>query len=127
MAQMGLWTSAELSAGLIIGCVPVKPRFFQHASSVWAKYVTLVTFSWLSFKRPSTKNSSNFSLAPVQNSKPDTFSKTYDQYLSYTENHLEIHEEHYFQHESGAQEGNEMTVAELATAHHDVESGEQSL
>lgn len=27
---MGLWTWAELSTGIIVGCLPALPRFFQH-------------------------------------------------------------------------------------------------
>ncbi len=27
----GLWSEAELSAGVIVGCLPVMPKFFQHA------------------------------------------------------------------------------------------------
>ncbi|KAK0511236.1 hypothetical protein JMJ35_005809 [Cladonia borealis] len=30
MAQMGLWTYAELATGVIISCLPVIPKFFQH-------------------------------------------------------------------------------------------------
>lgn len=30
LAAFGLWSDAELSAGLFIGCCPVMPRFFQH-------------------------------------------------------------------------------------------------
>ena len=30
MVQMGLWTYAELATGVIISCLPVIPKFFQH-------------------------------------------------------------------------------------------------
>ena len=30
IAQMGLWTYAELATGVFISCLPVIPRFFQH-------------------------------------------------------------------------------------------------
>lgn len=30
MVQMGLWTYAELAIGVIISCLPVIPKFFQH-------------------------------------------------------------------------------------------------
>ena len=30
MAACGLWTDAELSVGIIVGCFPVMPKFFQH-------------------------------------------------------------------------------------------------
>lgn len=44
MAVCGLWTDAELSVGIIVGCFPVMPKFFQHvrpkvyeAFSFWSK------------------------------------------------------------------------------------------
>ena len=30
MVQMGMWTYAELSTGIVISCLPVIPKFFQH-------------------------------------------------------------------------------------------------
>ena len=30
VARFGLWSGAELSIGIIVGCFPVMPRFFQH-------------------------------------------------------------------------------------------------
>ena len=30
LVQMGLWTYAELATGVIISCLPVIPKFFQH-------------------------------------------------------------------------------------------------
>ena len=30
MVQMGLWTYAELATGVIVSCLPVIPKFFQH-------------------------------------------------------------------------------------------------
>ncbi len=30
MAQMGFWSYAELATGVIISCLPVIPKFFQH-------------------------------------------------------------------------------------------------
>ena len=30
MAPMGMWTYAELSTGIVISCLPVIPKFFQH-------------------------------------------------------------------------------------------------
>ena len=30
LAAFGLWSDAELSVGVFIGCTPVMPRFFQH-------------------------------------------------------------------------------------------------
>ena len=30
MVPMGMWTYAELSTGIVISCLPVIPKFFQH-------------------------------------------------------------------------------------------------
>ena len=30
LAVCGLWSSAELSVGVLIGCFPIMPKFFQH-------------------------------------------------------------------------------------------------
>ena len=30
MSLMGLWGWAELAIGILVGCLPVAPRFFQH-------------------------------------------------------------------------------------------------
>ena len=30
MVPMGLWTIAEVSIGIIVSCLPVLPKFFQH-------------------------------------------------------------------------------------------------
>lgn len=30
LLPMGLWTWAELSIGIIVGCLPALPKFFQH-------------------------------------------------------------------------------------------------
>ena len=29
-ASLGLWNDGEISAGIIVGCFPVMPKFFQH-------------------------------------------------------------------------------------------------
>ena len=30
LVPFGLWSLAELSAGIVVGCFPIMPRFFQH-------------------------------------------------------------------------------------------------
>ena len=34
MVPMGMWTGAELATGVIVSCLPVIPKFFQH---MWPK------------------------------------------------------------------------------------------
>ena len=33
LIPMGLWTWAEVSTGIIVGCLPTMPKFFQHIGS----------------------------------------------------------------------------------------------
>ena len=42
---LGLWTWAEIATGLIVSCLPVLPKFFQHISP---KLHRLPTFGWKS-------------------------------------------------------------------------------
>lgn len=50
LAAFGLWSDAELSVGLLIGCCPVMPRFFQH---VRPKLSEAFSFSPRSVSNPS--------------------------------------------------------------------------
>lgn len=41
LAAFGLWSDAELSVGLLIGCCPVMPRFIQHVRPKLSKALSL--------------------------------------------------------------------------------------
>lgn len=59
MVQMGMWTYAELSTGVVISCLPVIPRFFQHVGPKLS--------SALSLRYKSTKDCGSTSAAkPVE-------------------------------------------------------------
>ena len=40
MVQMGMWTNAELSTGIVISCLPVIPKFFQHIGPQLSRALT---------------------------------------------------------------------------------------
>ena len=40
MVQMGMWTYAELSTGIVISCLPVIPKFFQHIGPQLSRALT---------------------------------------------------------------------------------------
>ena len=35
LIPMGLWTWAEISIGIIVGCLPTFPKFFQHIGTMY--------------------------------------------------------------------------------------------
>ena len=37
---MGMWTYAELCTGIVISCLPVIPKFFQHVGPQWSRALT---------------------------------------------------------------------------------------
>ena len=49
---MGLWSAAEFSTGIIISCLPVIPRFFQHIGPKLSSALTTLI-------RSKTEGSSN--------------------------------------------------------------------
>ena len=40
MVPMGMWTYAELSTGIVISCLPVIPKFFQHIGPQLSRALT---------------------------------------------------------------------------------------
>ena len=40
MVPMGMWTYAELSTGIVISCLPVIPKFFQHVGPQLSRALT---------------------------------------------------------------------------------------
>ncbi|KAL9636600.1 MAG: hypothetical protein Q9204_002196 [Flavoplaca sp. TL-2023a] len=81
---MGLWTWAELTAGILVSCLPIAPRFFQHIgpkvyASFTANRLTSSLFS-ARFRLISNKRDyhSKNSLTPPskkQSLESDTFDK----------------------------------------------------
>ncbi|KAL8658300.1 MAG: hypothetical protein Q9226_001116 [Calogaya cf. arnoldii] len=60
---MGLWTWAELTAGILVSCLPVVPRFFQHIGpKVYASFKSSsITGSFFSgnYRRTGTGSNNN--------------------------------------------------------------------
>ena len=84
MVPMGMWTYAELSTGIVISCLPVIPKFFQHVGPKISSALTL--------RSRSTKESGNesASAAPSDKVRPEKlklpgFKNTFISFLSVTE------------------------------------------
>lgn len=58
---MGMWASAELSTGIVISCLPVIPKFFQHVGPKLSSALTL--------RSKSAKDSENKSASAVSSDK----------------------------------------------------------
>ena len=61
MVPMGMWTYAELSTGIVISCLPVIPKFFQHIGPKVSSALTL--------RSKSTKHSGNGSESAAPSDK----------------------------------------------------------
>ena len=61
MVPMGMWTYAELSTGIVISCLPVIPKFFQHVGPKLSSALTL--------RSKSTKDSRNESASAAPSDK----------------------------------------------------------
>ena len=58
LAKFGLWSDGEFAVGIIVGCFPTMPKFFQHVGPEFSKF-----FSWRS------KSASNQAHDPRSRSK----------------------------------------------------------
>ena len=63
----GLWSLAELSAGIVVGCFPIMPRFFQHVGPR--------AYRIFKFGSGITKSSSYNQSARTELPRTDTFIK----------------------------------------------------
>lgn len=138
VVRMGMWTHAELSTGVVISCLPVMPKFFQHIGPK--------LFSALTLRSRSRKDSGNESApsAPSEKVRADSkiklpsFNGAFTSVASNTEkdNDYEMYSQQslpkseYVQlHEETAILGRDATrvtlmpTAKLATARDDLERG----
>lgn len=65
--RMGMWTYAELSSGIVISCLPVIPKFFQHVGPKLSSAL-LTTFK---FPKSNKSPSSSVSAGAKSNSKDE--------------------------------------------------------
>lgn len=66
LAAFGLWSDAECAIGIIVGCLPVMPKFLQHIgpkiSARWSKPTNILGYS----PRSSTRTSKTDTLAKIK-------------------------------------------------------------
>ncbi|CAD6593760.1 MAG: hypothetical protein ASARMPRED_007916 [Alectoria sarmentosa] len=134
MVRMGMWTYAELSTGIVISCLPVIPKFFQHVGPKISSVFTM--------RSKYTKNSGNESASGTPSGKiqPEkfklpSFKTSFSSVISNTEKDTD-HElysqqslpkgEYAMLHEETAlpsRELSQMPAARLATTRDDLERG----
>lgn len=135
---MGLWTYAELSTGIVISCLPVIPKFFQHIGPKVS--------SALRLRYKSTKNSGveAASIIPsdkrrAEKLKLPSFKHTFASVLTKTEEdndrelynqqslpkgeYVMLHEETTIPRRDATRELIQMPAAKLATKRDDLETG----
>ncbi|CAF9943344.1 MAG: hypothetical protein ALECFALPRED_011122 [Alectoria fallacina] len=134
MVRMGMWTYAELSTGIVISCLPVIPKFFQHVGPKLSSALTT--------RSKTTKHSGNKSASgtPSDKVRPEkfklpSFKTPFPSVISSTENDTD-HELYSQQslpkrdyavlHEETALSSRELSqvpAARLATTRDDLERG----
>ena len=65
VAILGIWTEAELTIGIIVSCLPVVPRFFQHFGP---KVYETLSFWWNSGSTSGRKAHSTGPLSGIKSS-----------------------------------------------------------
>lgn len=133
MVRMGMWTNAELSTGIVISCLPVIPKFFQHIGPKLSSALTL--------RSKSRKDSGNESAssAPSEKVRADSklklpsFKNPFTSVASHTEKdneqplpqseYVQLHEETAIPRRDATRELIQMPAAKLTTARDDLERG----
>ena len=136
LAKYGLCSDVELSVGVLIGCFPIMPKFFQH---IGPKITEALTFR----SKAATKDGDN--LDPIS-ILPEThaLNKTKNSFAKYkagssvlescTDPYAQFQGEHYSWNESAASQSQAATsfapvpvpCAEVVTKRHDLEHGHQN-
>ena len=133
MVRMGLWTSAELSTGIVISCLPVIPKFFQYIGPKLSSALTL--------RSKSRKDSGNepASSAPSEKVRADSklklpsFKTAFTSVALHTEKdneqplprseYVQLHEETAIARRDATRELTQMPAAKLTNALDDLERG----
>ena len=133
---MGLWADAELSIGIIISCLPVIPRFFQH---IGPKLSTALTLRYKFTKDSASRSLSATPLDKVRVEKlrlpsfKHTFASAFSNIDKETENELysqkplpqrdyvQFHEETVIPRRDATRQLSQMPAARLATPRDDIE------
>ena len=138
MVPMGMWTYAELSTGIVISCLPVIPKFFQHIGPKLSSAFTLRSKYTKDFgiEAASTTPSDKVRAEKLKlpgfghtfTSMVSTAEKDSDRELDSQQSlpkgeYVKLHEDAAFSRRDTTRELNVMPAARLATARDDLESG----
>lgn len=132
----GLWSDAELSVGVIIGCFPVMPRFFQHVRSKVYEAVSFRSKSTDTFGHdPKDRSKTPKADVLTQIKSPFAKYKAGSSILrTYDDPYIQPHREYYTLDESGASQRQAATAfdpmqvpnAGIATRREDLEYRHQN-
>ena len=143
IARMAMWAMAELSIGVVISCLPVIPKFFQHMGPKLSSAFTLGSRSrkdsrneWIS-TAPSDKvqATSKLKLTSIKHTFTSVFSNKeldtvkedchglYDQQTLPSQDYVMLHEGTNVSRRDRLGELCQMPAARLATVRDDLENG----
>lgn len=136
IVPMGMWTYAEISIGIVISCLPVIPKFFQHIGPKVYSALTLRSKSGgneSASSSPSAKVRSDSKLklpsikdaftSVVSSSDKDKDHEMYSQQSPPKREYILIHEETAISRHDAIREPIQMPAAKLATTRDDLEGG----
>ncbi len=133
---MGLWADAELSIGIVISCLPVIPRFFQHigpklSSALKLRYKSTKDFASrpLSVTPWYKVRAGKLSLPSFKHTFTSVFSHTdretenelYSQETLPQRDYVQLHEEKVIPRRDATRGLIQMPAAKLATPREDLE------
>ena len=137
---MGMWTYAELSIGIVISCLPVIPKFFQHIGPKVSSALTIRSKSGgKGFGNESASSSpsdkarakSKIKLPSIKdafssvksNTEKDDDDEMYSQHRLPTKEYVQLREEIAIPKRNATRELIQMPAAKLATTRDDLERG----
>ncbi|KAM0798522.1 hypothetical protein BDR22DRAFT_808975 [Usnea florida] len=142
MVPMGMWTYAELSTGIVISCLPVIPRFFQHIGPKLSSAFTLRS-KYTKDSGIEVASTTPSDKVRAEKLKLPSFKHTFTSIVSITEKnndhelesqqslpkgeYVKLHGDAAFPRRNTSKELNPIPAARLATARDDLESGYGSI
>ena len=143
---MGMWTYAEFSTGIVISCLPVIPRFFQHVGPQFSRALTFRYHKATKESDDSGSSASRKSADPVraERLKLPSFKHTFASVVSSNRDgdgdhelysqpslpkkeYVKLPEETAVPRRDPARESVQMPQAKVATMRDDLERGGQGL
>lgn len=138
MVPMGMWTYAELSTGIVISCLPVIPKFFQHIGPKLSSVFTLRS-KYTKDSGIEAASTTPSDKVRAEKLKLPSFKLTFASMVSRVEKdndheldsqqslpkgeYVKLHEDAAFPRRDTNRGLNPMPAARLATAQEDLESG----